>query len=303
VISAGLLTLHDQPEQLAVLRAGVNLDHVADELLRHAASLQFVNRMALEDVPIDDHVIPAGATVFVMIAAANRDPAVFPNPDRLDFTRPRPKHLTFGGGIHHCLGAALARLELEVLLEQLAARFSRVDLTGMRPEFRDSLAFRSLESLPAALRSPGGPSACPVAHESDDIGSRVAILETQPLFSAFRPSELVALAQSASLLTFAEGEVLVQQGAPSDSAYVMLEGTADVLIDDVRVGSLGQDDLVGERGVVTGTPRAATVRATSHVAAYRLSLERLGGMLDVNAAASPTMQAVTAARYPANPSR
>jgi hypothetical protein len=258
---------------------------------------------SLEDIPIDDQVIPAGATVFVLIAAANRDPAVFPNPDRLDLTRPHPKHLTSGGGIDHGLGAALARQDLEVLLEQLAAQFSRVQLTGVRPEFRDSLAFRSLESLPATLRSRGGPSPRPVAYERDDIGSRVAILQTQLLFSVFRPSELVALAQTASLLTFTEEEVLVQQGAPSDSAYVMLEGTADVLIDDVLVGSLGQDDLVGERGVVTGTPRAATVRATSHVAVYRLSLARLGGMLDVNAAASPTMQAVTAARYPANPSR
>ncbi|MFT6803361.1 MAG: hypothetical protein ACJA2H_000367 [Nitriliruptoraceae bacterium] len=222
---------------------------------------------SLEDIPIDDQVIAAGATVFVMIAAANRDPAVFPHPDRLDFTRPRPKHLTSGGGIDHGLGAALARQELEVLLEQLAARFSRVQLTGVRPEFRDSLAFRSLESLPATLRSRGGPSPRPVAYERDDIGSRVAILETQLLFSVFRPSELVALAQSASLLTFAESEVLVQRGARSDSAYVMLEGTADVLIDDVLVGSLGPDDR-----------------------------------LDVNAAASPTMHAVTAARYPANPS-
>jgi CRP-like cAMP-binding protein len=59
--------------------------------------------------------------------------------------------------------------------------------------------------------------------------------------------------------------------------------------------------LVGERGVVTGTPRSATVRATSHLAAYSLFLERLGGMLDVNPAASATMLAVTAARYPAKP--
>lgn len=301
VISGGLLALHDQPEQLAILRAalttrapaeGMTLDHVADEFLRHQASLQFANRVALEDVEVGGKVIPAGETVFVMLGAANRDPAVFEDPDRLDFTRPRPKHLTFGGGIHHCLGAALARLELEVLLEQLAARFTSVDLAGERPRFRDTLAFRATESLPVTLAPvPGG--ACPVSQ----LGQRVALLETHPLFSACRPSELADLATNAVVRTFEAGEALVEQGERSDETYVLMEGEVGVSIDGSVVATLGVDALVGERGAVTETPRAATVTATSHVAALVIPLDRLRAVLDANPVAAATMTAVTAARY------
>lgn len=303
VISGGLLALHDQPEQLAMLRAalgpdGIGLDHVADEFLRHQASLQFVNRVTLEDVAFEGPdgrgiTIPGGEQVFVMLAAANRDPSRFPDPDRLDFTRPRPRHLTFGGGIHHCLGAALARMELEVLLEQLAARFAHVGLHGPRPRVRDTLAFRSVETLPVTLEPvPGG--ACPVS----GIGERVALLEHHPLFSGCRPSELADLAATAHMTTFARGDVIVQQGEAPAHTYVLMEGSADVTIDGEVVATLGHDALVGERGAVTSTPRAATVTATSHVAAYVLSLERLRSVLEGNPVAAATMLAVTSASYP-----
>lgn len=294
VISGGILALHDQPEQLAILRAGADLEHVADEFLRHQASLQIVNRVALEDVEIGDNLIPAGESVLVMIGGANRDPAKFENPDKLDFTRERPKHLTFGGGIHHCLGAALARLELEVLLEQLAARFASIGMPGDRPRFRDTLAFRATETLNVKLEPvPGG--ACPVS----EVGRRVALLENHPLFSGCRPSELVDLASTAHMRTFEVGEDLVRQGEASDVTYVIMEGSLDVTIDGAVVTSLGVDDLVGERGAVTDTARAATVTATSHVAAYVLSLDRLRSVLDANPVAAATMLAVTSAKYPA----
>lgn len=326
VISGGLLAMHDQPEQLALLRSGAHPDRVADELLRHQASIQFVNRVALEDVEVGGRVIPSGEQVFVMLGAANRDPEVFSDPDRLDFTRERPKHLTFGGGIHHCLGAALARMELDVLLDQLAARFTAVEMPAERPRYRDTLTFRAVESLPLRLRPSGGEGAgvCPVTgvrpssqHDDldwraaqrrtleavpptltpDELASRVALLETQPLFAACRPSDLVALATTAYVLTFEPGEELVIEGAASDDVHLLLEGTTDVHIDDQLVTALGPDDLVGERGVVTDTPRAATVTATTHVATLVMSHARFRTMMEGDPTVAASMHAVTAARY------
>lgn len=323
VISGGLLALHDQPEQLAILRSGAQAEHVYDELLRHQASVQFVNRVALEDVELGGHVIPAGEQVFVMLGAANRDPAVYDDPDRLDFTRERPRHLTFGGGIHHCVGAALARLELDVLLEQLGARFSAVQVPGARPRFRDTLTFRAVESLPLQLQSVAEAATCPVTgarpgHEDDaawrdeqrrlleqappelsseEVADRVALLEIQPLLSGCRPSELVSLATTAYVLTFEPDEVIIHQGADPDDVLLVMEGAASVLVDGEHVATCGPDELVGERGVVTSTPRAATVVATEHTAALVLSRTRFRDVLEGNPAAAATMLAVTAARY------
>jgi CRP-like cAMP-binding protein len=101
--------------------------------------------------------------------------------------------------------------------------------------------------------------------------------------------------------TFDAGDVLVRQGAESDDVYLLLEGTADVDIDGQRVATLGPKDLVGERGVVTGTPRAATVTAASHTAALVLSRTRFAELVEANPSIRPTMVAVTGTRYPTVP--
>ncbi|MEU3405024.1 cytochrome P450 [Streptomyces sp. NPDC006670] len=113
-----------RPDQLALLRRSPELlPSAVDELLRYEPSLARTTlRVAIEDVEIGGTLVPAGAIVGVALAAANRDPAVFPAPDDLDVTRDRGPHLAFGHGIHYCLGAPLARLQTETVLAALLER-------------------------------------------------------------------------------------------------------------------------------------------------------------------------------------
>lgn len=123
---ATLLQDRDRWDQLAGESAPIG--QVVEELLRYTAIVQTTTRTALEDVEIGGTVIRASESVAVALAAANRDPQVFAEPDQLDATRPATRHLTFGYGVHQCLGQHLVRLELEVALTGLARRFPTLDL-------------------------------------------------------------------------------------------------------------------------------------------------------------------------------
>jgi cytochrome P450 len=109
-------------------------------------------RIAREDWPVDGRVVRGGDRLFLMINAANRDPRQFTEPERLDLRRTDNRHLAFGHGIHFCLGAPLARLEGQVALPALLARFPKLALRQDAPEWLDSLVFRGMRSLPVALR-------------------------------------------------------------------------------------------------------------------------------------------------------
>jgi cytochrome P450 len=122
-----------------------------EELLRFDGPTAAMVRVAREDLPIDDRVVHRGDRLFLMINAANRDPRQFHEPDRLDLRRADNRHLAFGHGIHFCLGAPLARLEGQVALPALLARFPRLSPRGEAPEWLDSLVFRGMRSLPVAF--------------------------------------------------------------------------------------------------------------------------------------------------------
>jgi cytochrome P450 len=122
-----------------------------EELLRFDGPTAAMVRVAREDLPIDGRVVHRGDRLFLMINAANRDPRQFHEPDRLDLRRADNRHLAFGHGIHFCLGAPLARLEGQVALPALLARFSGLSPRGEGPEWLDSLVFRGMRSLPVAL--------------------------------------------------------------------------------------------------------------------------------------------------------
>jgi cytochrome P450 len=122
-----------------------------EELLRFDGPTAAMVRVAREDLPIDGRVVHRGDRLFLMINAANRDPRQFQEPDRLDLRRADNRHLAFGHGIHFCLGAPLARLEGQVALPALLARFSGLSPRGEGPEWLDSLVFRGMRSLPVAL--------------------------------------------------------------------------------------------------------------------------------------------------------
>ncbi len=109
-------------------------------------------RVAVEDLEVGGKRIKRGDRIFMMINAANRDPRAFRDPDRLDLRRDNNRHLTFGYGIHFCVGASLARLEAQIAIPALLRRLSDLELLTDRLEWIDSLVFRGVKSLPVSFR-------------------------------------------------------------------------------------------------------------------------------------------------------
>jgi cytochrome P450 len=152
LVGNGLLAILRHPEERRRLEADPTLLPAAvEELLRYDGPVQRTGRMAAVDAEIAGVPIPAGALVLGLVGAANRDPAHFAEPDRLDLERDEPGHLAFGAGIHYCLGASLARLEAQVAIGAILRRFPALTLAVERPIWRPSSTLRGLESLPVAL--------------------------------------------------------------------------------------------------------------------------------------------------------
>ncbi|MBR0864475.1 cytochrome P450 [Bradyrhizobium diazoefficiens] len=154
LIGNGLLALHRNPDQLALLKARPELMvNAIEEFLRYDSSVQMTGRVTLEDIDdLGGRKIPKGETVLCLLGSANRDPAVYPDrPDRLDVTRPNVKPLSFGGGIHFCLGAQLARIEAEIAIATLLRRLPDLRIDDVEnPEWRSTFVLRGLKSLPAS---------------------------------------------------------------------------------------------------------------------------------------------------------
>jgi cytochrome P450 len=154
LIGNGLLALHRNPDQLALLKANPGLiTNAVEEFLRYDSSVQLTGRVALEDIDdLGGKKIPKGESVFCLLGSANRDPAVFPDrPDQLDITRPNVRPLSFGGGIHFCLGAQLARIEAEIAISTLLRRLPDLRLDDAEnPQWRPTFVLRGLKALPAS---------------------------------------------------------------------------------------------------------------------------------------------------------
>jgi len=152
LIGNGLLALFRNPDQLALLRARPELiTNAIEEFLRYDSSVQITGRTALEDVELGGVPIATGEAVLCALGAANRDPAAYPDPDRLDITRANIRPQSFGGGIHFCLGAQLARIEAEVAISTLLRRFPDLTLDDpAHPQWRQTFVLRGLKELPAS---------------------------------------------------------------------------------------------------------------------------------------------------------
>jgi cytochrome P450 len=151
LIGNGTLALLRAPEQLERLRQLPELVGPAvDELLRFDGPVQITQRVVVEDMEAAGCPVKAGDEILLILGAANRDPAVFADPHKLDVTRDARRHVAFGGGVHHCLGFALARMEGQIAFQALLDNFPRIELAGT-PVRRPTFTLRGLEALPVAL--------------------------------------------------------------------------------------------------------------------------------------------------------
>ncbi|MFF2361850.1 cytochrome P450 [Streptomyces sp. NPDC058122] len=147
----GWWTLFRHPEQLAGLRADHTLIPTAvEELMRYDTPLQLFERWVLDDIEIDGTTVPRGAEIAMLFGSANRDTAVFQDPETLDLARAENPHISFSAGIHYCIGAPLARIELAASMSALLTKAPGLRLAG-EPVRKPGLVIRGLESLPVEI--------------------------------------------------------------------------------------------------------------------------------------------------------
>jgi len=152
LIGNSILALLQHPEQLQRLKADPGLmPGAVEEFLRHQGPVQSTSRVARGQIEIEGRQISDGQVVVALVAAANRDPEVFPDPDVLDICRAPNPHLAFGDGIHFCLGAALARAEAQIAISGFLAVARQPRLAVTEPEWINSFVLRGLRSLPVVL--------------------------------------------------------------------------------------------------------------------------------------------------------
>lgn len=149
LIANGMLSLMRNPDQMDRLRADTKIMPAAvEELLRYESPSQHTARLVPDDAVLGGKQIRKRDAVIAVMAAGNRDPERFPDPDRLDFDRPDNRHLAFGWAAHFCFGAPLARLEGHIAFETLLRRFPALHLTDEKLVWRENLGLRGMKSLP-----------------------------------------------------------------------------------------------------------------------------------------------------------
>lgn len=152
LIGAGMYYLMSQSEQMEQLRADPSrIPTAVEELLRYISPVHVLSRRTMQDMTIRGVEIPIGSSVYLLVGSANRDAEKFPDPERLDISRPPSRTLGFGYGIHYCLGAALARMESQVAFETILQRLPDIHIAGEAPVFRPNYFLRGLLNLPVAF--------------------------------------------------------------------------------------------------------------------------------------------------------
>jgi len=152
LIGNGIWLLLQHPQEREKLREEPALiTNAVEEILRFESPVVQTGRIAMDELAIGGCPVHRGESVLTMLAAANRDPAEYPEPDRFDITRRDVHHRSFGGGAHFCLGAPLARLEGQLAIAAFFQRFPRVRLADEALEWRAFPAFRGLARLPIVV--------------------------------------------------------------------------------------------------------------------------------------------------------
>jgi cytochrome P450 len=149
LIGNGMLALLRHPEEMQkIWESPSRVPAAVEEMLRFDSPVQLTTRMAKTDLEIQGTKIPKGDWLYLVVGAANRDPAQFPEPDRFDVARVENKHIGFGAGAHFCLGAPLARLEAQIAVSSLREHFPKLRLGEETVEYRNNFNLRGLKSLP-----------------------------------------------------------------------------------------------------------------------------------------------------------
>jgi cytochrome P450 len=152
LISGGALVLMERPDQLARVRDDPTVVRGAvEEMLRFVCPVQLTGRVALEDMEVGGARVAAGEFSMLLLGSANRDPDAFHDPDTFDVTRTDNNHLGFGFGIHHCLGAPLARLEAQIALPALLRRAPHIERISDELSYKENIVLRGLETLPVRV--------------------------------------------------------------------------------------------------------------------------------------------------------
>jgi cytochrome P450 len=154
MLGNGIALLTRHPDQLRMLRERPELwPGAVEEILRYDGPIRITGRIASSDIDIADQHVDYGSLVLLLLAGANKDPTVFPDPERFDITRPNAaEHLSFSGGVHSCLGSSLARLEGTIALRALFERYPDLHLDGP-PIPRGLVNLNSYRSMPATLHA------------------------------------------------------------------------------------------------------------------------------------------------------
>jgi cytochrome P450 len=154
LIGSGMLTLLRQPDKLAELRDRPEIiESAVEELLRFESPSQHTGRICRADTVMGGKLIRKGEAVMAVMAAGNRDPERFADPDTLDFERTDNRHLAFGWAAHFCFGAPLARMEGRIAFRKLLERLTNVALAADKLEWRENLGLRGLKALPVRFDS------------------------------------------------------------------------------------------------------------------------------------------------------
>ena len=154
LIGNGIWSLLGNPSQWEAIRDNPALiPNAIEEILRYECPVQAVARTVAEPIEFGGIEFAKGDLIVALIGAANRDPEIFPDPDRMDVTRERLRPLSFGGGIHFCIGAQLARMEAEVVFSTLLQRMPDLRLVDSAPQWRESFTLRGLTTLPVTWTS------------------------------------------------------------------------------------------------------------------------------------------------------
>ena len=216
LIGNGVLTLLRHPDEMEKLRGDLSLiPSAVEEMLRFESPSQHTARLAPEDCELGGRQIHKRQAVIAVMAAANRDPERFPEPDRFDVTREDNRHLAFGYAAHFCFGAPLARLEGQVVFESLLRRFPKFHLEPQELIWRTNLGLRGLTSLKIALEGPGrSTKSVPVSQDRDEDRA-----QTPKVSSPGGTASALAAFTSACPSTNAEGQQLLDECGRTFETY------------------------------------------------------------------------------------